>query len=555
MKTLEKNTLLNALENVYATAKDSRLEKRAFTKNKKHIDLIQQYFQVNTDEALLIAIFFIEACLEEIEIKKIVEYVGLKPHEIFQFMPNINALIERQIISKESHRKLAREDYSMNKKVIELISKNLPLASCFLQNNTETEESFFTFLDKVDKLSETKDSKEISQYVFVSEFKELIENNVHFPLVNYIHQNLKGVNAFLFIDTIIDCVKCCGNNYNTGLETTIDDYYNSNSSVFQYMQKFLNGETVLNRLDLIEKDQSTFSNRHSVRLTNKSLALLKEMEGIEFEIGEQKNKKLTYPTGIQTRKLFYNTSELQQLSTISKTMSAKAFSDIQSRLITNNMTPGITILLYGSPGTGKTETVYQLAKKYKRAIFKVDISETKSMWFGESQKLVKKIFTDYAAFRKKEKNCPILLFNEADAVLGKRKAAGSSGVADTENAIQNILLEELETFDGILFATTNLTDNLDSAFERRFLFKVKFSQPSLENAAKIWKAKLPYLATNQTIYLAQHFTFSGGQMENIAKKCIFNEILQGEKPSFDDLKLICEQERWINVDVNKKLGY
>ena len=57
-------------------------------------------------------------------------------------------------------------------------------------------------------------------------------------------------------------------------------------------------------------------------------------------------------------------------------------------------------MLYGEPGTGKTATVYELARKHKRAVFKVEISETKSMWFGESQKLVKKIFTDYYNFKK-----------------------------------------------------------------------------------------------------------------------------------------------------------
>lgn len=219
------------------------------------------------------------------------------------------------------------------------------------------------------------------------------------------------------------------------------------------------------------------------------------------------------------------------------------------------MPSGITTLLYGVPGTGKTETVYQLAKKYNRAVFKVEISETKSMWFGESQKLVKKIFTDYYKFKKQEKQCPILLFNEADAIIGKRKIAGSSSVSDTENAIQNILLEELENFDGILFATSNLVGNLDAAFERRFLFKIKFDKPNLENAAKIWKNKIPFVSKKEAAILAEKFNFSGGEMQNIARKCIMEEVVLGNKLTFKKVLTFCDNEKWNKNEIRNKIGY
>ena len=86
---------------------------------------------------------------------------------------------------------------------------------------------------------------------------------------------------------------------------------------------------------------------------------------------------------------------------------------MQKRLESKGLPKGVAVLLYGAPGTGKTETVYQLAKKTNRKILHVDIAESKSMWFGESEKIIKKIFTNYrqmckAAERHKE-NTPILL--------------------------------------------------------------------------------------------------------------------------------------------------
>lgn len=243
------------------------------------------------------------------------------------------------------------------------------------------------------------------------------------------------------------------------------------------------------------------------------------------------------------------------LEPVISSMSQKAFVDLQKRLKENKMPVGVSSLLYGAPGTRKTETVYQIAKKYNRPIYKVEISETKSMWFGESQKLVKKIFTDYYDFKKEEKICPILLFNEADAVIGKRKMAGSSSVSDTENAIQNILLEELENFDGILFATSNLVKNLDPAFERRFLFKIKFDTPSIENAAKIWKNKLPTITAKEALQLANNYKFSGGEMGNVARKCIMEEVIVGNKLTFQKIMSFCENEKWDRKPEVSKIGF
>ena len=85
------------------------------------------------------------------------------------------------------------------------------------------------------------------------------------------------------------------------------------------------------------------------------------------------------------------------------------------------MPSGITVLFHGAPGTGKTASTYQIAKNTGRDIMMVDISDTKSMWFGESEKRIKAVFADYNKSLKYSKIAPILVFNEADAVFSKRK--------------------------------------------------------------------------------------------------------------------------------------
>lgn len=116
------------------------------------------------------------------------------------------------------------------------------------------------------------------------------------------------------------------------------------------------------------------------------------------------------------------------------------------------------------------------------------------------------------------------------------------------------MLEELENFDGILFATSNLVANLDSAFERRFLFKVKFENPSMVNAAKIWRNKLPILSAKEALQLASQFSYSGGEMENIARKSLMDEIVFGTKPNFERIISFCKNEKWSGKTI-KSIGF
>ena len=186
--------------------------------------------------------------------------------------------------------------------------------------------------------------------------------------------------------------------------------------------------------------------------------------------------------------------------------------------------------------------MFQFAKETNREIVKVDISQSKSMWFGESEKKIKQIFTNYKSYAKNCELKPILLFNEADAIIGKRKELGTSSIDQTENTIQNILLEELENFEGIFLATTNLIKNIDSAFDRRFLYKVEFHQPETSVKAKIWKSKLPTLTENECNTLASSFNFSGAQIENIIRKSEIYEIIHGIAVDFSNILEFCSVE-------------
>lgn len=252
--------------------------------------------------------------------------------------------------------------------------------------------------------------------------------------------------------------------------------------------------------------------------------------------------KVMLHSSITAKELYFDGEEAGQLARLYSLLDENNYKDTCRRLKESGLRTGFSCLFYGDPGTGKTESVYQLAKRTGRDIIPVNVTEIKSKWVGDSEKQMKQLFYNYRLAVKRSDKAPILLFNEADAIFGIRKEGADGAVDKMENSIQNILLQEMENLDGIMIATTNLTQNLDKAFERRFLYKVRFRKPSATVKAKIWKSMLPDLSDEQSCTLAEGFEFSGGQIENITRKRIIQGIIDGAQPGFSDILAYCSEE-------------
>lgn len=113
----------------------------------------------------------------------------------------------------------------------------------------------------------------------------------------------------------------------------------------------------------------------------------------------------------------------------------------------------------------------------------------------------------------------------------------------------------MEDFQGILIATTNLTCNLDSAFERRFLYKIFFDKPEKETRFMIWKDKLPILSDDEIMELSNSFQLSGGQIQNVTKKITLAQILTGMTTDFQEIKEFCENEFLDQPTGERRIGY
>lgn len=254
------------------------------------------------------------------------------------------------------------------------------------------------------------------------------------------------------------------------------------------------------------------------------------------------------------KKLFYNAMDKQQVERLENLLYTENLVKVYDRMAANGFKKGFTCLFYGAPGTGKTETVYQLARKSGRKILPVSIDQIRDKYVGETEKRMKAVFERYRIAISEEKGlAPILLLNEADAIIGRRNERAEDSVDRMENAMQNILLQEMEDFEGIMIATTNLPSSFDPAFERRFLYKIQFHKPGKETRALIWKSKLPSLSKEEVCQIAGEFEFSGGQIDNIVKKYNIDSILSGDV-SFEQIHQYCLEES-ISKKARRRIGY
>jgi len=217
------------------------------------------------------------------------------------------------------------------------------------------------------------------------------------------------------------------------------------------------------------------------------------------------------------------------------------------------------IIFYGAPGTGKTMTSYSLAKSLKKQVLSFDCSKILSMYVGESEKNVRKVFDTYYDLVKKSKTEPVLLLNEADQFLSARSSGAGGGAEQMHNQMQNIFLEQIEKFEGILIATTNLLENIDVAFSRRFNYKIEFKKPTKEQRIELWKKMLPKeapFADDFDVKALAEYSLTGGQINLIVKNSAYSVACMDE-PLFTTQVFIeeIEKEKKGNFDSEKSMGF
>jgi SpoVK/Ycf46/Vps4 family AAA+-type ATPase len=199
---------------------------------------------------------------------------------------------------------------------------------------------------------------------------------------------------------------------------------------------------------------------------------------------------------------------------------------------------GLAFNFAGRPGTGKTICAEAIAHELGLKLLVVNYAEAESMWFGETPKNIVAIFRAAA-----EQNA-VLLFDEADAIAMRRSSGAGLPHERESNLTVNVLLRELEAFNGIVIFATNLAANFDPAFERRIRAHVPFEIPGPEERTRIWQLhihpkKTPLASDVDFRQLAERYTLSGGDIKNAVLKAA---TLAAAKPGPDLGKRIEQQD-------------
>jgi SpoVK/Ycf46/Vps4 family AAA+-type ATPase len=178
---------------------------------------------------------------------------------------------------------------------------------------------------------------------------------------------------------------------------------------------------------------------------------------------------------------------------------------------------GLAFNFAGPPGTGKTICAEAIATALGKKLLSVRYAEMESMWAGETPKNVA------AVFRMATEQDAVLFFDEADAIASRRTTGTVQAYQRESNTVVNVLLKELEAFNGVVIFATNLAVNFDPAFERRIRTHVRFEMPGVDEREQIWKVqvhpiKTPLAADVDFRALAERYEVSGGDIKNAVLK-------------------------------------
>jgi AAA+ superfamily predicted ATPase len=517
------NEIIELINNVYHNLQESFLRDEEIKKNKKDIVQLCKFFKCNHQQAIILSVLIQLYYLDSpTSISEVIEHLNIPKSHANTINSLLNLFVEREWITPEKNIAFYPfTTYTINKVLINGIAtmslKSIPIKPI---NNC------WDFFDAFKIILNQRKNRKLTYTEFQYKTKELLSNNKHVEFANYII-NLNLDKNYLVVYLAFAYHFFC-NNLSIDFSELLSQI-NPNSDVkFKIISELRNNNGILFEQELLE-----IFNSNSI-FTFPEIAIGKKVQLLidsKIKFSETQNHSSLFNTikneNLQEAVLFYESNINKQIITLESLLKPEPFKNLQTKMISNNMKPGVTILLHGSPGTGKTETVYQLAKKSGRDILKVDASTIRSKWVGESEKNVKSIFNDYKETYKKNKEIPILLFNEADALLGKRKNVENS-TDRHENSIQNIFLDELENFEGIFIATTNMTENLDDAFDRRFLYKIKFGCPDSNALLEIWKNKFPTLEVEILKNVCNKVILTAGQIENVRKKILIESLIHSE---------------------------
>lgn len=530
-------SIVSALEFVLNTVHDSELKDETWEKMEPALAFLRTVTDL-TNKQLIVLAMLIDAG-QPLSYRNFAAYCGCSRLRIMTYQEDIDGLVEKRWAMKTVKRGEGKA-LKLAKGVTDALSKN----KTFVPQKIDglSEKQFYATVSKhFDNITSVMNEADIEYEMDM--ILDICNHNPQIEMVRMANElPLSDQDKSLFYMIVCDYIEWNNTPDEGLLRNTIEEKFED-----EFITVMLDsGEHTLMERGYIEfscEDGIADNERYKLTREAKNRLFAGKSSLLRGRTRRGRNDDIKEAKNIKEKTLFYNHEEGRQIERLTSLLSKENLKGVQSRLEEKGMRKGFACLFYGPAGTGKTETALQLAKMTGRDIMIVDIASIKDKWVGESEKNIKMVFTRYRELcNQKRDNLPILLFNEADALICKRSTHADSAVDKMNNAMQNILLQEMEDLEGILIATTNLTENMDSAFDRRFLFKIEFRKPEIEVKTKIWSSMIDEITEEEAHTLASRYDFSGGQIENVARKKTIDYIINGETPTLAQLDTYCQDE-------------
>lgn len=544
----EELNLLSAINHIVTLAEDSELSTSFFEKADRYINYLSKRQGITNNQAVLLSLFIeSSASGNKCDLSDVSRYLNCNNVKVLQYKEEVDGMVKMGLLRMIRNDMNGNYNYAAAPSLLESLAKNEPFQRKSYLNATGIE-FFQHFYD----ITHLRYEDELSSELMLDEIGRLMNENPQLPYV----KALRDIGMSAESEVII--THMCRHLVLSGTESLSMNHliflFDTQHRRYDFDSSMSEGKHYLMREGWVENAFSDgLKDKEEYQLTAKARQTL--LQEFDIKQGKSKGYDILQSCNITAKELFFAPQVKKQLDELSDLLDESHYQNICDRLKEKGLRQGFTCLFYGVPGTGKTESVLQLARKTGRDIMQVNISQVKSMWVGESEKNIKAIFDRYRAVYKYSKRIPILLFNEADAVIGKRQEGAERSVDKMENSIQNIILQEMESLEGIMIATTNLVQNMDVAFERRFLYKVKFEKPELAQRERIWQSMMPELSEVVARHLATSYDFSGGQIENIIRKCGIESILYGnDYITAEKVEQFCKEETWVK-EQRARIGF
>ena len=532
---VEKMTQFEVIESVVRNAEDSELDAAFFKHVNPFLKKIADKQNLTEDQALIFCLMMNFCDSSHIRLGEVARHTGLSTVHLLKYLNDIDVLVKRGFLKQTTRHNDGV--YTIRHEVIKALKQDEAF-----EKKRHRGISCQELFDLIGQILNDEDDYDVQQ----EQILNLLQDNPQLHIAQVIkgHQlnaddtMLLMLFCFLFVDNEDDMVQM----------SDFDELIDNNRLLRAWKRQLSREQHPLQQKKLIEfNSPSPMIDGRYYHLTDEAKSDLLGELGICLK---KKTKKQSLPKdfvshkSIVAKQMFYTRDNQAQVDRLAQLLEEKKFRAVCRRMKQRGMRTGFACLFYGAPGTGKTETVMQLARQMKRDVMVVDFAQIRSKWVGDSEKNIKGVFTRYREMCAQMRRKPILLFNEADAVINTRQEQATHSVDKMENTMQNIILQEMEQFDGIMIATTNLAQNMDPAFERRFLYKIQFEHPDASVRANLWQEMIPELDTEECKALGEQFDFSGGQIENVARKYAINSILNDIEPSdrLAELAALCREE-------------